>query len=410
MTSKDPAAVADASADTTPDREYSIAVAHGNHMELGGAERVSHELARTFDAPMVYGFGDPADVPADVDATSLFNDSPVAFLRRTVPTRDLYFAWNAQRVPQLADYDVVLLSKNELAWYVPEDEQVVVHYVHSTPRTPYDLFQSRADSAFSRLYSFAARTFYLPNTKYPDLFVANSELVARRIRRYWRVSEDRLAVVYPPVDVDDYAPRDRADYYLTYSRLIPEKRIDAIVRAFSGLDERLVVGGAGEERDRLEAMAPDNVEFVGYMSEEEKTRRLGEAKALLFNAMNEDFGMIPVEAFASGTPVLGVAEGYTKYQVRDGENGYTHDPDPRSIRAAVERLERDGVAWSRAEIRAFAERYGRERFRRRMREVVDRARARAGVEVPGPDDSGRSTDDRAVETEPDPVGDGGDRR
>lgn len=369
--------------------DRSVAVAHGNYMELGGAELVSHELARTFDAPMFYGFGESEFVPEDVDARSLFEDSPVRFLRETVPTRDLYYAWNAQRIPALTAFDVVVLSKNELAWYVPEDEQTVVHYVHSTPRTPYDLFQSRADSVVSRLYSWVARSLYLPNTKFPDLFVANSELVARRLRRYWRVPDERVTVVYPPVDVTEYGPRERADYYLTYSRLIPEKRIDRIVRAFDGVDERLVVGGAGEERDRLERLAPDNVEFVGYMDEAEKRRRLGEAKALLFNAENEDFGLIPVEAFASGTPVLGVAEGYTKYQIQDGENGYTHPPDPRSIRESVERFEREGVAWSRDRIETYAERYGLDRFREEMRAAVDRAATDAAVTVDEPVDPGR---------------------
>ena len=353
--------------------DRSIAIAHGNYLERGGAEMLSDELARTFDAPLYYGFGSDEHVSDDVDARSLYEDSLLSGVKRSVFLRDLYYAWNAQRIPELTGYDVVVLSKNELSWYVPEDEQVVVHYTHSTPRVPYDLFQQRANSVFSRLYAFVARTVFLPNTKFPDRFVANSELVARRLRRYWGVPDEKVDVVYPPVDVDRYEPRETRDYYLTYSRLIPEKRIDAIVRAFEGLDAKLVVGGAGDERDRLERLAPANVEFVGYMSEEEKRRRLGEAKAVLFNAMNEDFGIIPVEAFASGTPVLGVNEGYTKYQIRDGENGLVHEPAPASIRDSVETFERDGVEWDADEIAAFAERFGADRFREEMREVVERA-------------------------------------
>ena len=359
--------------------DESIAIAHGNYLERGGAEALSDELARTFDAPLYYGFGDDDHVSDDVEARSLFEDSPISFVKRSIFLRDLYYAWSAQRIPELTDYDVVVLSKNELSWYVPEDEQVVVHYTHSTPRVPYDLFQQRADSLPSRLYSFVARTLFLPNTKFPDRFVANSELVARRLRRYWGIPDEKIAVVYPPVEVDRYDPRETADYYLTYSRLIPEKRIDAIVRAFDGLDAKLVVGGAGEERDALESLAPDNVEFVGYMSEEEKARRLGEAKAVLFNAMNEDFGIIPVEAFASGTPVLGVNEGYTKYQIREGENGLVHDPDAASIRESVERFEREGVDWSADDIAAFAERFDAANFREGMRAVVEEAVADARI-------------------------------
>lgn len=361
--------------------DRSIAVAHGNYLERGGAELVSNELARTFDAPMYYGFGDPELLPDDVRSIRLF-DGPVSeVLQRSVFLRDLYYAWGAQRLPELAPYDVLVLSKNELSWYVPEDEQVVVHYIHSTPRVPYDLFQQRADSLTTRLYAFAARTLFLQNTNYPDRFVANSELVARRVRRYWGVPEEKVAVVYPPVDVSQYEPRETADYYLTYSRLIPEKRIDTIVKAFRGLDERLVVGGSGPERERLERLAPPNVEFVGYMSESEKVRRLGEAKALVYNAMNEDFGLVPVEAFASGTPVVGVREGYTKYQIRDGENGVLMDSDPLSIRDAIQRFEGDGVAWDADELTAYAERYGLERFQEEMRDIVEETARDARIEV-----------------------------
>ncbi|MDS0475734.1 glycosyltransferase [Natrinema sp. 1APR25-10V2] len=359
--------------------DRSIAIAHGNYLERGGAESLSDELARTFDAPLYFGFGDTEHVSDDVDARSLYESSLFSGIKRSVFLRDLYYAWNAQQIPELTEYDVVILSKNELSWYVPEDEQVVIHYTHSTPRVPYDLFQQRANSLSSRLYAFVARTMFLPNTKFPDRFVANSELVARRLQRYWGVPEEKVEVVYPPVNVEQYEPRETEDYYLTYSRLIPEKRIDMIVRAFDGLDARLVVGGAGDQRKKLERLAPDNVEFVGYMSESEKRRRLGEAKAVLFNAMNEDFGIIPVEAFASGTPVLGVEEGYTKYQILDGENGLLHDPDPTNIRASVERFEREGVDWSTDEIATFAERFSADQFRTRMRAIVEEAVAEAEI-------------------------------
>lgn len=350
-----------------------VAIAHGNYLQRGGAERVSNELAQLFDAPLYYGFGDPEYIPEDIDSHRLFDGRLHSLLSKSVFSRDLYYAFAAQRIPELAEYDTLVLSKNELSWYVPEDEQTVVHYIHSTPRTPYDLFQQRGDSIVTRLYAFAARTLFLPNTKYPDRFVANSELVARRLERYWRIPSERIDVVYPPVPVTEYSPREREDYYLTYSRLIPEKRIDAIVDAFAELDAELIVGGSGEERDALERRAPENVIFVGYMDEEEKKRRLGEARALLFNAMNEDFGMIPVEAFASGTPVLGVEEGYTKYQIEEGKNGYTHDPDPESIRSSIERFEREGVAWSESRIQEHAERYSAQAFRDGIREVVERA-------------------------------------
>lgn len=361
--------------------DLDLAVAHGNFIDRGGAEAVSEELARTFDAPLYYAFGDSDSVAEDVTAQALFERSPVSFVRQSVLLRDLYLSWAAQRVPELTGYDVVLLSKNELAWYVPPDEQVVIHYVHSTPRTPYDLFQQRAESVSTRLYAWAARTLFLPNTKFPDRFVANSELVARRIKRYWGVPEGKIEVVYPPVDLSRFRTSKQEDYYLTYSRLIPEKRIEEIVKAFEDLDARLVVGGTGPEKDRLKQIAPTNVDLVGYMSEEEKIERLSEARAVIFNAQNEDFGLVPVEAFASGVPVLGANEGYTKYQIQEGKNGYTHEWMPEGIRESVLRFEREGVNWSPEEIREYASRYGLGQFKRKITRLVEQTNADASISV-----------------------------
>jgi glycosyltransferase involved in cell wall biosynthesis len=352
------------------------AVVHGNYLEEGGAEHVSHKLAEMYDATLYYGFGLPEeDTSTDAVSTrSLYNDHVLAGpLKRSILLRDIFYMWESQHIEELHDYDVLIFSKNELGWYVPPDEQIVIHYLHTTPRTPYDLFHQKGNSPVSKAYSLLARPLYLPNTKYPDLFIANSELVKRRAQRYWGIPDKKIRTVYPPVDTKQYEQRGLADYYLTFSRLIPEKRIDNIIRAFDGLDARLVVGGTGEQEAELKRISPDNVEFVGYMAEEEKIRRLGEAKALLFNAENEDFGMVPIEAFASGTPVIGVRDGYTKYQIRDGENGVLHEPDPASIREAVVRFEEDAVSWTRDEIQSFAERYSTERFEQELRESVEEA-------------------------------------
>jgi len=113
------------------------------------------------------------------------------------------------------------------------------------------------------------------------------------------------------VATDKYSPTDEStgDYYLTLSRLDWHKDIDGIVRAFNESGHRLVVAGDGPERERLESIAGDNVEFAGFVSEERKRELLAGAKAFVFNGRDEDFGIAPVEALAAGTPLLGVEEG-----------------------------------------------------------------------------------------------------
>lgn len=368
--------------------ESRIAVAHEHYLERGGGEHVADELARSFDADVYAGLVRPDATADDIEVSPICDGILGAAMERSVAVRDLVY-WQAWRhAPDLHEYDVVVQSGNNPGWYVPRDDQTVVKYVHSPQRTPYDRWArtGHSPSIFRRVYTEAARQFYEETISYPEIFVANSELVGRRCRMYWGVPEDRLEVVYPPVDVEsfgaDHAASD-AGYYFTFSRLYPSKRIDRIVEAFSllGDDYRLVVGGDGPERDRLERLASDTVEFVGYVSEAEKRRRLAECNAFLFAAENEDFGLCPIEAFASGVPVLGVNEGYTQHQIREGESGMLFDPTPDHVAETIEEFDREGVSWGTEEIEAFADQFGRGRFRREMRHVVSTAEERSRISV-----------------------------
>lgn len=357
------------------------AVVHGNYLAHGGGEVVAEDLATLFDAPLYYGFGRDDAVPDNgTEHVSLFDDSLLARFKQSPFVRDLYYMWAFQHVPELHDYDVVIQSGNEMGWYVPPDDQAVVKYVHSTPRAAYDRFPDKGGDPVVRLYAFATRVLYQQNLPYPDVYVANSELIARRIRRYWGIEDVR--VVHPPVDVESYEPGETEDFYFTFSRLDPAKNVDEIIRAFDGRDERLVVGGDGPEADRLRRMAGDNVEFRGFLSEAEKRDLLGRARAFVFAARNEDFGIVPVEALASGTPVIGVRDGYTRYQIEDGENGILYERGAENLAAAVDRFDRDGVALTADEIAEGAERYGRDAFAEGMRAAVAEARSRTQIEVP----------------------------
>jgi glycosyltransferase involved in cell wall biosynthesis len=356
-----------------------VRVAHSESLDRGGALVVAEELARTFDCPLHVGFDTPGVVSDDINAIELF-DAPIArWLSQHSPTlRNAYFALAWQHVPELHDADVVIESGNNPGWYVPRDTQTIVRYVHSTPYAAYHRFHEVGQSLAGKLYGTVLRTLYAQTIPFPDIWIANSELVARRIKRYWGV--DEVKTIYPPIDIDSYSPRERADYFFTFSHLRAEKRIDEIVSAFNGLDERLIVGGDGPERDRLEQIAPANVEFVGYLDENEKQRRLGEAKALIFNAWSEDFGIVPVEAFASGTPVIGVNEGYTQYQIEDGKNGVIFDRGVDSLRKAIADFNPDDLAWSRSHIKEEAEQYGIERFNKEIAKLVERNIERLTIE------------------------------
>ena len=359
-----------------------IAVVHGNYLAHGGGEVVAERLAETFDAPLYYGFGDDSAVPdTDTEHVGLFDDSLLARWKRSPFVRDAFYAWAFQHRPELHEYDVLVQSGNEPGGYVPPDDQPIVKYVHSTPRAAYDRFPDKGSDPLVRAYAFATRVLYAQTLAYPDVYVANSELIARRVRRYWGI--DDVRVVYPPVPVDSYGvtPHDeREPFFFTFSRLEESKRIDEIVTAFADRDDRLVVGGDGPEADRLRRMATDNVEFRGFLSESEKRDLLTRATGFVFAARNEDFGIVPVEALASGTPVVGVRDGYTRYQIRDGENGLLYDRGSENLDGALNRLRAEGVELDAEAIATDAERYGVEAFETGMREAVTEAKERVRID------------------------------
>lgn len=368
--------------------DVSLAVAHWGEHADGGGDRLAWELTRVFEhSPFYVGWKDQTIEPDDVNSRQLI-DGPLLTraLERGGLARQFAHLLGWQIAEPLREYDVLVTSGNEPLFYVPPDNQTWVAYIHHTNRRQSDQITEAQSSRFAPvklLLYYAMRVAYDHNTHKPDLFVVNSEIVARRVQRYWGVPEEKIEVVYPPIEIDSYSPdeTETEEYYLTLSRLDWHKDIDGIVRAFEGLDQRLIVAGDGPERESLEAIAGENVEFVGFVSEERKRELLAGARAFVFNARDEDFGIAPVEALASGTPLLGVDEGMTQFQVISGSNGYRHSRDGGgpSLRDSIRRFEQEGVDWSAKEIASFADRFSVSAFHDGMRAAVDEALNRSTV-------------------------------
>jgi glycosyltransferase involved in cell wall biosynthesis len=176
-----------------------------------------------------------------------------------------------------------------------------------------------------------------------DHFIANSRFIADRI---WRVYRREADVIYPPVDVNAFALREqKEDFYLTASRLVPYKKVPAIVEAFRALpDRRLVVVGEGSDLKRVKAAAGANVEILGYQPPAALRDLMQRAKAFVF-AAEEDFGIAPVEAQACGTPVIAYARGGALETIRGDEHSrptgaFFLSQHPAAIAAAVREFER----------------------------------------------------------------------
>ena len=208
-----------------------------------------------------------------------------------------------------------------------------------------------------------------------DCFVANSDFIARRIRKTYRRES---VVIHPPVDTEVFTLcKDKADYYLTTSRLVPYKRVDLIVEAFARMPDRyLKVVGEGPERTKIEGIAAGypNIEILGHCESQAMPALMGRARAFVF-AAEEDFGIAPIEAQASGTPVIALGRGGALETVR-GLN--TPQPTgvffeaqaPDSLIDAIDRFERERI--DPGACRANAERFSVYTFRRAFSALVAR--------------------------------------
>lgn len=205
-------------------------------------------------------------------------------------------------------------------------------------------------------------------------FVAISNTVAARIREcYGRES----MVIYPPVDTEYYTPADvpREDHYLVVSALVPYKRVDLAIATCNRLGKKLIVIGRGPETAKLKSLAGPTIEFLGWQTDREIRDHLRRCRALLFPG-HEDFGIVPLEASACGTPVIALARGgATETILASDENSlgsgfFFHEPTVNSLAAAIENFEESPELFCPQRARQQAERFSAPRFERELVEYI----------------------------------------
>jgi len=224
----------------------------------------------------------------------------------------------------VSKHDIILSSSHAVAKGVlTGPDQLHISYVHSPIRYAWDLqHQYLREAGLNKGLKAQAARWLLHKIRMWDYrtangvdhFVANSQFIARRIKKVYGRTAD---VIYPPVDVDRFTLNENKDnYYFTASRMVPYKRIDLIVEAFSQMpDRKLVVIGDGSEMSKIKSKATKNVEILGYQPNHVMQEHMQKAKAFVF-AAEEDFGITPVEAQACGTPVIAFGKGGSLETVR----------------------------------------------------------------------------------------------
>ncbi|WP_282119259.1 glycosyltransferase [Ruegeria atlantica] len=355
-----------------------VAIVHYWLVGMRGGERVLEELVKLY--PQADLFTHVADREKLSD---LLKDRPITetFIAKLPGARRHYQKYlglmpRALEELDLSGYDLVLSSESGPAKgvIVPPGTPHIC-YTHSPMRYIWDQYSAYSARLswlgqvyFSHL-SHRLRTWDVCSAARVDKFVANSSFVAQRIQRYYH---REALVVHPPVDLESYhLPNQAAErgHYLFVSELVPYKKADLVIEAFRGLDRKLLVVGDGEQRAELERNLPSNVQLLGRVSAEELPGLYQSAKALIFPA-EEDFGIVPVEAMACGTPVLAYARGGVRDSVINDRTGlFFEDQSTTSIADAIERFE--AAQFDPSDISDHASGFGAERFRREFSGVVD---------------------------------------
>lgn len=349
----------------------SIAIAHKDYQVRGGGERFAEILASELECPLFIG-GSQENVELAYDDTRPITTARIQdwCINRGGVLRSLAYlaAWESES--RLTNYDTIITSGNEPLWYVGPPEQTHIAYCHSPPRVLYDLTHNTGRGTLGAILRRLQRTLFQSTVAQPDKWIANSEIVKRRLTKYFHLDASEVRVVYPPVQVDQFSPgaKPTEGYYMYLGRLAHHKGLKRLFEAFGDrLGDQLIVAGRNPESVRDEA--PENVDFLGYVTEQEKRDRLSEAQALVFPAEREDFGIVPIEGLASGTPVLAYREGFTQYQIRDGVNGILIDTG-QPFTDALDVFEAEGVAMSPEDMAAWARQFGVERFTSEMNAII----------------------------------------
>lgn len=345
-----------------------VAIVHDYLNQAGGAERVVVSLNRLFPEAPIF------TTLLDLDRTwpELRGADIRASWMQRLPGVDKHFKAYLPLYPlaitqmDLSEFDLVISSSSAFAKAVrTRPDALHLCYCHTPMRClwDYDRYVAREQlgpltRALLPVAIRQLRRWDLATANRPDMYVANSSVVAQRIRSCY--GQD-AAVLPPPIEVHRYAPSPvQEDYYLVVSRLVPYKRVDLVVEAFNQLGRPLLVVGDGPDRPVLERMAGPRIRFLGKLPDETVARLFSRCQAFILPG-EEDFGITPLEANATGRPVIAYGAGGALDTVVEGQTGilFRH-ASARSLIDAVRACERQ--PWNPAAIRRHAERFSEQAF------------------------------------------------
>lgn len=348
-----------------------MAILHDFLEVPGGGERTVLTLAKALNAPIFTASLNP-EVPRalGMEATGIV---PFKRIPKRYPWRQIAASIRFHQM-NLEGFDVYVLSGN-WAHFAAAGNRPNLFYCHTPPRFFYDLkerflgYLPRWKRPLARSWIWAHSKWDCRSVRSVDTIVTNSQNVRRRVAKYYR---REALVIYPPVPTKRYRFDRVGDFWLSVNRLYPEKRIELQMEIFRRLpNERLVIVGDAPLGDHSEGYVnsiekPPNVELLGRVDEEKLLELYATCRGLIATAVDEDFGMTPVEAMAAGKATLAVDEGGFRETVQRGATGILLPPSPQAFADTIRRLDTRTLEAMRAVCQEAAKAFDEEIFLQKM--------------------------------------------
>jgi glycosyltransferase involved in cell wall biosynthesis len=366
-----------------------VAIIHDWLVTYAGAEKVLEQLCKIYPEADIFSV---VDYLSDDQRKFILNKRANTTFIQKLPFAKKKYRSYLPLMPlaieqlDLSPYDLVISSSYAVAkGVITGPEQLHISYVHSPMRYAWDMqHQYLKESGLTKglkswIVRYLLHKIRIWDTRTAngvDYFIANSKYISKRINKVYR---RKSKVIYPPVYIDEFTLNtNKKDFYVTASRMVPYKKMDLIVKAFTKMaDKKLIVIGEGPDFKKIQKQCGKNVQLVGYQTNEKLKKYMREAKCFVF-AAREDFGIVPVEAQACGTPVVAFGKGGALETIKDIDKVpeaptgvFFYEQTIESIIHAIEKFEKNHSKFNAEICRLNAEKFSTQIFRQEMTNFIE---------------------------------------
>jgi len=355
-----------------------VAIVHYWLVKMRGGEKVLENLCKIYPNADIYTDVYDKDKISRIINNHAIKTTFINYLPFSIRLYKFYLPLMplALKLLNLKKYDLIISSESGPSkGFIKSEKSLHVCYCHSPMRYLYDM-----NNEYLKNYNFFYKKIInlifcymkkwdIGNSKSIDLIIANSNFVANRIKKYWKKDSE---VIHPSINMNEfYIENIKEDYYLVLSELNEYKRIDIAIDAFNKLNKPLYVIGDGLLIDKYKNMSNSNIKFLSAIDDTKKSMYLSKSKALIFPGI-EDFGIVPLESMASGTPVIAYKKGGVLDYLEDGLNGiFFNEQSSKSLINSIERFEKEKSSFDSNKIRKSVSNFTFDNFSSNFKNVVN---------------------------------------